>query len=144
MRVKPVLGLFGFTTLLGEWIPFPIGQHLFPGGWSITAEFSFYLVFPLIALHAHSTRRAVGLLLLSIVLAICGNTIAAELLSDHLSPTAMGNYQFFSFWNQLPVFAFANLVYNAFYQSWIGDTAKHSMSTESKRTKKLSVWFCCS
>jgi peptidoglycan/LPS O-acetylase OafA/YrhL len=68
------LTAYGFVNL---WLPLTaptMGQWaVIPGGWSVSVEFTFYALFPLIALLVTTLRRAIVFTLVALVLAILAN-----------------------------------------------------------------------
>jgi peptidoglycan/LPS O-acetylase OafA/YrhL len=138
-HLESVAGVAGFAAFLNSWMPFKIGQSLVPGGWSISVEFSFYLVFPLIATFFHSVRRAFLLLLASIVAAIGGNELAMRFLAGHLTAEELGHFIYFSFWNQLPIFALANFVYHLAYRPVV--TGQREGNIPRHGWRRIGLWF---
>jgi peptidoglycan/LPS O-acetylase OafA/YrhL len=109
-------GILGFAFFLNSWMPFPRGQALVPGSWSISVEWAFYVIFPVVACCLTTFRASFLFLIASIGLAIGGNLASVEMLQGRLEPRQIEDFVYFSFWNQLPVFALANLVYHAWYR----------------------------
>ena len=81
------------------------GWNVVPGGWSISVEFCFYLIFPFFAAWTTSFARASGLALASIVIAVIANRAAYTVLSGTYDPIGLGNFLFFWPPNQFPIFA---------------------------------------
>lgn len=76
-----------------------------PGGWTIAAEMTFYLLFPLIAVTVTSLPRAIAFLIGSIILASLGNTLLLPRLLGEVSPQALAFYSYYWFPDALPSFA---------------------------------------
>lgn len=78
------------------WTPtVPGAWPVVPGGWSISVEFAFYAVFPLMAGLVTSLRRALLLLALSIAFGTAANLAAFGLLSGTHGPGPVSNFLFF-------------------------------------------------
>ena len=84
-----------------------------PGGWSIGVEFTFYAVFPLMAVLVRSMRTALLFLAGSLVIGCVANSVAAHGLQPEYGPVATRNFIYFWFPNQLPVFALGTILYFA-------------------------------
>ena len=86
-----------WTSTTGRWI-------VVPGGWSISVEFSFYLVFPCLALIVTNLRRALLSLLASLALGAAANLVAWKLYQIWFNQVSVQNFLFFWFPNQMSVF----------------------------------------
>lgn len=93
-------------TVPGRWT-------VVPGSWSISVEVTFYLLFPLIAFYVRSLRRAVILLVLSILVGVIANWVALATFLRDYSATANSNFLFFWLPNQISVFACGACLYHA-------------------------------
>jgi len=82
-----------------------------PGGWSIAVEFTFYFLFPLMAVWITSLRRALLLVAATLIAGVVLNSIAATSLSVRYSEVAVDNFLYFWFPNQVPVFAMGAVVF---------------------------------
>jgi peptidoglycan/LPS O-acetylase OafA/YrhL len=91
-------------TVMGQW-------SVIPGGWSVSVEFTFYALFPLIAAAVTSLRRAVFFTLGALLLAILANRIGFLLWGHAYSTRAVEDILYFWFPNQLPVFAFGTVIF---------------------------------
>lgn len=108
--------LVGTLLFYNAWSPYLLptvgGWMPAPGGWSISVEFMFYLVFPLLAMLVTSMRRALLFVLLAYAL-----MLAASVFGQGLYPEveAEARNRFLFFWppNQLVVFAIGFLLYRA-------------------------------
>lgn len=110
-----LIGTAIFAAFLNAWVPYSMGQSLVPGAWSISVEFTFYLLFPLIATYFHTRLRAALLLAVSVMVAVVVNAqLIAALPTAGLEhrPT---QFVYFGFSNQFTVFALANFAYLVVY-----------------------------
>jgi peptidoglycan/LPS O-acetylase OafA/YrhL len=94
-----------------EWIPTTPGWIVVPGGWSIGVEFTFYAIFPILALGLTTLSRAVLFTLAALVLAIFASGFGAAWLAQYPA-VAVRNFLYFWFPNQLPIFAFGIVLYH--------------------------------
>jgi peptidoglycan/LPS O-acetylase OafA/YrhL len=96
------------------WTPTVAGAWLVvPGGWSISVEFTFYVLFPFFAMLVTSLKRAVVVLIASIAIGAFANLVAASVLIAAYGTTATRNFLFFWFPNQLSVFALGGVLFFA-------------------------------
>lgn len=95
------------------WLPTTPGWTVVPGGWSISVEFTFYALFPLLALMFASPMRAVAFLLFSWGLATQLNPWVASSMAAQHGELATHNFLYFWLPNQLPVFAIGFVTYFA-------------------------------
>ncbi|GAA3920265.1 acyltransferase [Hymenobacter algoricola] len=101
--------LLATATFTNGWNPRWMNS-IVPGGWSIAVEMSFYLLLPLLFVTITTLRRAVGLAVLTTLVAVG----CYALLSRYpLIPETdlWHNYLFLSFPIQLPVFAMGIVLY---------------------------------
>lgn len=82
-----------------------------PGGWSIGVEFTFYFTFPLMAAMVRSMRGAIAFCGFALAVGCIANPIMNEALRNNYSTTAVENFLYFWFPNQLPVFALGTVLY---------------------------------
>lgn len=87
-----------------EWISTTGQWNVVPGGWSISVEFTFYFVFPLVAAVLVSARRAALALVLVIGSVAAINSHQRVSLLEHLSADAVDRFLYFWFPSQLFVF----------------------------------------
>ncbi len=91
-------------TVIGQW-------SVIPGGWSVSVEFTFYALFPLIAGLITTLRRAVLFTLGALILAILANRAGFLLWGSAYSTRAVEDILYFWFPNQLPIFALGTVVF---------------------------------
>ena len=82
-----------------------------PGGWSIGVEFTFYFLFPVIAVAITSLRRALLFLAVTLCVGAILNSVTSATLAARYSDAAVDNFIYFWFPNQFPVFALGSVVY---------------------------------
>jgi peptidoglycan/LPS O-acetylase OafA/YrhL len=91
-----------------DWMPTTGAWAVVPGGWSIGVEFTFYLIFPLLASIVTTLPRALAFFVLTVPLACAANQWAGQALqaaTPAYDPQHIRNFLYFWFPNQLPVFA---------------------------------------
>ncbi len=94
------------------WTPTVLSQWtVVPGGWSIGVEFTFYAAFPLIATLIRSLPAALLFFVLSVALGCVANTLAYPDLAASYGAFSAGNFLYFWFPNQLPIFALGTVLY---------------------------------
>lgn len=93
-------------TTTGDWM-------VVPGGWSIGVEFTFYFLFPVLALAATSVRRLLPLLAASLVAAAALDSLLLPGLTAAYGHRPADNFLYFWFPNQAPVFLLGGLVFLA-------------------------------
>ena len=108
-----LLGTFAF---INAWHPtliptVPDRWMVVPGGWSIGVEFTFYFMFPLMAVLVRSMRSALAFCGLALALGCIANPIMEHAVRNDYSATAIGNFLYFWFPNQVPVFALGTVLY---------------------------------
>ncbi len=91
-------------TVMSQW-------SVIPGGWSVSVEFTFYALFPLIAFAVTSLRRAVFFTLGALAFAILANRLYFADLAGYYTPRAIEDILYFWFPNQLPVFALGTVIF---------------------------------
>ncbi|WP_419729316.1 acyltransferase family protein [Lichenicola sp.] len=101
--------LLTFVTFTDGWTPAQMptvpGSWIgVPGGWSIKAEFAFYMLFPCLIVTCRGVTRALAALVVSLPLAWIANSVGLALFEPAYGTTA--TLQFLYYWlpNQLPVF----------------------------------------
>ena len=93
-------------VLLSRWNPFP-------GGWSVSVEFTFYALFPWFVHLAGSARRVFFAIAAALALGAVGNRIALATMAVGYPPIPFQNFLFFWFPGQASVFGFGALVFLA-------------------------------
>jgi len=120
--IEPPPGGFDPTQLLASfafvnaWHPTlipttPGGWMVVPGGWSIGVEFTFYMLFPLIAMNVRSPRGALMFCVIALALGCVLNPIAYAALVDKYGVGPTENFIYFWFPNQLSVFALGTVLF---------------------------------
>jgi peptidoglycan/LPS O-acetylase OafA/YrhL len=82
-----------------------------PGGWSIGVEFTFYLLFPLMAAYIRSMRSALIFCVVAVAFGTVANISMTAATASQYGETAVTNFIYFWFPNQLPVFALGTVLY---------------------------------
>jgi peptidoglycan/LPS O-acetylase OafA/YrhL len=111
-----------------------------PGGWSIGVEFTFYAIFPLMAVLVRTMRAGLLFLAASLVIGCWANTMAAHGLQPQYGPVATRNFIYFWFPNQLPVFALGTLLY--FVLQWL-HANPGTLAAKSMRRAATPVIVLC-
>ena len=93
-----------------DWLPTTGNWMVVPGGWSIGVEFTFYLVFPALALLCTTLARSIVFLVLSIALAVLMEPIGQSVFQDY-GDAATSTFLYFWFFNQFPIFALGFVLY---------------------------------
>lgn len=107
-----------FATLLfvnawsPEWLSTVEGKwQVIPGSWSISVEFAFYAIFPLLALIVTSTRRMLLVGLGAFILMLLSPSLGPGTDTAHLSESARDNFLFFWPPNQFVVFCLGLILF---------------------------------
>ncbi len=107
--------LFATMFFYNAWSPHLIptvpGWTPVPGGWSISVEFCFYFVFPILASSVTSLKRALVLFFIAFAIMLVASTGGAQLY-PHLSIEERSNFLYFWPPNQLVVFSLGFLLYH--------------------------------
>lgn len=91
-------------TIDGAW-------NVVPGGWSISVEFAFYLLFPMFAAYVTSLRRALLVFVGCVMIGLLANRMAFAALHGAYAPAAVDNFLFFWFPNEMSVFALGGVLF---------------------------------
>jgi len=132
-----LLYLLGCMTFLNDWHPsmatgVPNPWQAVPGAWSISAEFSFYVIFPILATIVTSLRRAAIMFLVTLLAAVTLNELGRRVFDESYGSQTMVDFLYYWLPNQAPVFALGFIVFfllNVFSEQrrWV-NTARFRMS----------------
>lgn len=108
------------------WSPFLIptvpGWTPVPGGWSISVEFCFYFIFPLMAIATTSLKRALLFFAAALTIMLLASYFG-RFMYPEIDPEARANFLYFWPPNQLIVFALGFVLYhcvkNREIQQWL-------------------------
>ena len=121
--VQMITSMLFINAWQPEWTPtVPTAWAVVPGGWSISVEFTFYLLFPLFSAGCTSLRRALLIFTMSVAIGMVANQMATTVLGGSYDPTAIDNFLFFWFPNQMSVFALGGMLF--FLVRSIGESAR--------------------
>lgn len=120
--VTPPVSGFSLTQLVSSfsfvnsWSPWliptvPDRWMVVPGGWSIGVEFTFYMIFPLLAWCIRSYRSALIGFIAAVVLSMIINTYVQQNLYAIYGEVATDNFLYFWFPNQMPIFMLGMILY---------------------------------
>jgi peptidoglycan/LPS O-acetylase OafA/YrhL len=82
-----------------------------PGGWSIGVEMLFYCLVPILFKYIKSIDSAIYFLVATIILRKALQVIMIHFLLPHVNPNFFDDFLYYSFSNQLPVFALGILFF---------------------------------
>lgn len=82
-----------------------------PGGWSISVEFCFYLIFPLLAVMINSISRSLLFFIISIGLLVL-NAVLGDFVYQDLGVENRDNFLYFWLPNQLAIFSIGFVLFN--------------------------------
>jgi peptidoglycan/LPS O-acetylase OafA/YrhL len=104
------------ATFINAWTPtwMPTvagGWAVVPGGWSISVEFAFYVIFPVFASFTTSLRRSLQVLGMSVAMGLVANLLTFGLLQGAYNKAALSNFLFFWFPDQASVFALGGVMF---------------------------------
>jgi peptidoglycan/LPS O-acetylase OafA/YrhL len=108
-----ILATLGFVNAWHPaWLPtIPGSWTVVPGGWSISVEFGFYALFPLLATWTTTFSRALILLALSLVIGVACDTTAARLMAPYFEEPGLSNFLYFWLPNEFIVFVLGVCLY---------------------------------
>jgi peptidoglycan/LPS O-acetylase OafA/YrhL len=109
------------------------GWNPVPGGWGISVEFMFYLVFPLLAIVVTTIRRAV-LFIIAAYAVMLGAAYYGQFLYPEISQTARKHFLFYWPPNQLIIFAIGFLLYQTIKSGAIQAWAQRSRLNANSAT----------
>ena len=84
-----------------------------PGGWSVSVEYTFYLLFPIFATFVTSLGRSIIVLSGCVVIGCLANRIADPMLLQSYGSDEIDNFLYFWFPNQMAVFAAGGVLFFA-------------------------------
>lgn len=125
-----------------DWMGVPDSSwQVVPGGWSISVEFSFYFIFPLLALLITTLSRATTLFFLSMALMVISHLAGKAWLTPVLSDEYAGRFLFFWFPNQLIVFSIGFIAFHLISsQTVVAVSIRNSFNLQANRY--LLLTFC--
>lgn len=103
LREHPVSHVATTAAFASGWHPLTINDVV-PGGWSIAAETTFYMLFPILATLITSARTAAFALAASVLAAAVLNRVATNFWLSHYDVDTVFTFIRFWFPNQLPAF----------------------------------------
>jgi peptidoglycan/LPS O-acetylase OafA/YrhL len=130
------------ATLLfyNAWSPYLIpnvpGWMPVPGGWSISVEFCFYFVFPILATLVTSLIRSMVFIAAAVAIMVAALALGPHLYPE-ISSTARSNFLYFWPPNQLIVFSLGFLLYQCVKSPGITKKIDHSSINANKATALL-------
>jgi peptidoglycan/LPS O-acetylase OafA/YrhL len=132
-------------TFINAWHPtfiptVPDRWMVVPGGWSIGVEVTFYFMFPLMALLVRSMRGAIVFCGIALAVGCIANSIMNSALHGNYSAPAIGNFLYFWFPNQLPVFALGTVLY--FIVQWLRAKPEQAIAILLRRYGTLIIPAC--
>ncbi len=103
-------------TFINAWSPewLPATEHdwqVMPGGWSISVEFCFYFIFPVLAVLAGNLKRSFIFLMVGIVIMVLCNAWGFSFYGPTYGDQATEIFLFFWLPNQLCIFSLGFIVY---------------------------------
>jgi peptidoglycan/LPS O-acetylase OafA/YrhL len=106
-------------TFINAWHPVLLstvagGWRVVPGGWSISVEFCFYILFPLVVAGIRTRRMAIIFSLFAMGLGCVANDAVRDTLWQKYGTFPTDTFLYFWLPNQLFVFAFGTLLFFAF------------------------------
>ena len=108
--------LLASMLFYNAWSPYLIptvpGWTPVPGGWSISVEYSFYMIFPFLAVTITNLRRAFIFIFVSYFVMVLGYIFGAQLYPE-ISSEARNRFLFFWPPNHLIIFALGFLAFRA-------------------------------
>jgi peptidoglycan/LPS O-acetylase OafA/YrhL len=132
--------LFATLLFVNAWTPDLLpttgGWKPVPGGWSISVEFMFYLLFPLLALTVTTMRRAMGFVLVAYGIMLVAAASGPALYAN-IDAAARQNFLFFWPPNQLIVFSIGFLLYRCIKSEGIRDRIERSRINANGATALL-------
>jgi len=123
--VRLISTLFFVNTWNPHLLPVTGGWMPVPGGWSISVEFCFYVVFPMLAVSANTMRRSLVFLGFALFIMIA-TTAFGQTLYPELTSSQRSNFLYFWFPNQLIVFAIGFVLYQCLQSPSISGFITHS------------------
>lgn len=137
--------LLASFTFVNAWHPtliptVPDRWMVVPGGWSIGVEVTFYFMFPMMAVLITVMRGAIVFCAVALAIGCIANPLMNDVLRDSYSAPAIGNFLYFWFPNQLPVFALGAVLY--FVLQWLQAKPEHAIAIILRRYGTVIVLAC--
>ena len=104
------------ATYTHGWTPESINSVV-PGGWSIAVEMTFYLCLPLLFVLLTNLPKSLLFLAISLIMRVVANSLATAGWTNHYAADQLyivGDFTYFWFFNQLPIFAIGIVTYRLF------------------------------
>lgn len=132
-------------TFMNAWHPtliptVPDRWMVVPGGWSIGVEVTFYLMFPMMVMLINVMRGAIVFFVVTLAIGCIANPLMDDVLRDNYSAVAIGNFLYFWFPNQLPVFALGAVLY--FVLQSLQAKPEHAIAILLRRYSTMIILAC--